>query len=232
MLFEGCRFMSSCATTVGTNSLAPVSGVLRWILATVMLATIALGWKWPVLGFVVPITMTVGIVGAFFRGRYSCGNICPRGSFYDTLFRLVGGTRPTPAFLSNMTFRWLTAAILMTAITVQVAQNPSDPLHWGRVFWLACAVTTAVGVVLGYFYRPRTWCSFCPVGTMANAIGGHKDKLKISAKCKSCGICETSCPMDICITQYKSEGVLDSRDCLKCSSCVNSCKVGALSFEN
>jgi len=174
--------------------------------------------------------MVVGIGGSFLRGRYVCGNICPRGSFYDTLFRLIGGSRPVPSFLTSMRFRWGVLAILMSLMALQIAQNPGDPLHWGRVFWLVCLVTTAVGVALGLYYRPRTWCSFCPVGPMANAIGGDKDQLVIGASCKSCGVCEKSCPIDFSIVGHKAEGVLPNRDCLKCSSCVASCKVGALSF--
>lgn len=222
--------MSTCIPKNEVYSLAPVSDVHRWILASVMLVTIAFGWKWPLLGFTVPVAMAVGIGGSFLRGRYVCGNICPRGSFYDTFFRLVGGSRPVPPFLTSMRFRWGVMTILMSMMALQIAQNPGDPLHWGRVFWLVCLVTTAIGVVPGLYYRPRTWCSFCPVGTMANAIGGDKDQLVIGANCKSCGVCEKSCPMDCSIASNRTEGVLPDRDCLKCSSCVLSCKVGALSF--
>jgi len=222
--------VSTCIPRNEVYSLAPAADVHRWILASVMLVTIAFGWKWPMLGFTVPVAMVVGIGGSFLRGRYVCGNICPRGSFYDTLFRLIGGSRPVPSFLTSMRFRWGVLAILMSLMALQIAQNPGDPLHWGRVFWLVCLVTTAVGVALGLYYRPRTWCSFCPVGTMANAIGGDKDQLVIGASCKSCGVCEKSCPMDFSIVGHKAEGVLPNRDCLKCSSCVASCKVGALSF--
>jgi len=196
-----------------------------------MLVTIAFGWKWPVLGFTVPVAMATGIGGSFLRGRYVCGNICPRGSFYDTFFRFIGGNRPVPSFFAGMRFRWGAMAILMSMMALQIAQNPGDPLHWGRVFWLVCLVTTAIGVGLGLYYRPRTWCSFCPVGTMANAIGGDKDRLVIGTNCRSCGTCEKSCPMDFNIATYKTEGVLPNRDCLKCSACVESCKAGALSFK-
>ena len=222
--------MSTCIYKNEVYSLVPVSDVHRWMLALVMLVTIALGWKWPILGFTVPVAMAAGIGGSFLRGRYVCGNICPRGSFYDTFFRFIGGSRPVPSFFASMRFRWGVTTILMFMMALQIAQNPGDPLHWGRVFWLVCLITTAIGVSLGLYYRPRTWCSFCPVGTMANAIGGDKDLLLIGANCKSCGVCEKSCPMDLSIASHKVAGVLPHRDCLKCSACVNSCKVGALSF--
>lgn len=222
--------MSTCTTKSEAYPLAPVSDIHRWVLASVMLVTIAFGWKWPLLGYTVPVAMGVGIGGSFLRGRYICGNICPRGSFYDTYFRFFGGTRPVPPLLTSMHFRWVILAILMSLMALQIAQNPSDPLHWGLVFWLVCVVTTAVGVVLGLYYRPRTWCTFCPVGTMAHAIGGDKDRLAIGESCKNCGLCEKSCPMDFSISSHKAEGVLPHRDCLKCSSCVDACRFGALSF--
>ena len=222
--------MSSCITKRELYPLAPSSDAHRWFLASVMLGTILLGWKWPVLGYTVPLAMALGIGGSFLRGRYVCGNICPRGSFYDTFFRVVGGSRPVPPLLTGMRFRWWVVALLMSLMALQIAQDPGNPMHWGRVFWLVCLVTTAVGMLLGVIYRPRTWCSFCPVGTMANAIGGEKDRLSIASHCGSCGACDKSCPMDLTIARHKSDGTLPHRDCLKCSSCVDSCKIGALSF--
>lgn len=222
--------MATCMQKDDVYSLAPASDTHRWILAMVMLVTVVFGWKWPVLGFTVPVAMVAGVAGSLLRGRYVCGNICPRGSFYDTFYRFVGGNRPVPPLLKDMRFRWAMVAILMTSVALQIAQDPTDPMHWGMVFWRVCAVTTAVGVVLGRIYSARTWCSFCPVGTMANAIGGEKDRLQIGSNCRSCGVCERACPMDLSIASHKSDGVLPHRDCLKCSSCVDSCKVGALSF--
>lgn len=222
--------MAYCMQRDNLHTLTPVSSLHRWILALLMLATVALGWYWPVFGFLVPASMAAGIAGAFLRGRYVCGNLCPRGSFFDTLFRLAGGTRRTPAILSNLYFRWGVMAVLMSFMAYQIAQDPGDPMHWGSVFWQVCVLTTAVGVVLGRIYRARTWCAFCPVGTMANAIGGEKDPLAIAVACKGCGSCENACPMDLSIPLHREAGVLPHRDCLKCSSCANACPVNALSF--
>lgn len=210
--------------------LSPVRDPHRWLLSTIMLITVFFGWYYPFLGYTVPVAMVVGMGGGLLRGRYVCGNICPRGSFYDTLFRYVGGTRPVPAIFSNMAFRWSAMAILMSLMGLQIALDPGDPLHWGSVFWLVCTVTTAVGIILGFIYRARTWCTFCPVGTMANALGGTKGRLQISHACRECGLCEQQCPMDFSIASHKSAGSLPHRDCLKCSSCKDTCSQGALSW--
>lgn len=224
--------MQQNVQTTPMPALAPVRDLHRWMLATVMVTTILVGWKYPALGYTVPLAMAIGIAGGVLRGRYVCGNICPRGSFYDTLFRLVGGNRPVPELFRRMPFRWGAMAVLMTLMGLQIAQNPSDPMHWGRVFWLVCTVTTLVGIGLGMVYRPRTWCAFCPVGTMANAIGGSRDPLQIGQNCAGCGICEQQCPMDLTIHSHKESGLLPHRDCLKCSSCKDACPKGSLSWQS
>jgi len=208
----------------------PVSAVHRWILATIMILTVALGWRYPAIGFAVPVAMVAGIGGSLLRGRYVCGTFCPRGSFFDTLFRLVGGTQPIPAPLRTMPVRWGILAVLMGFMAWQISRNPGDPLHWGFVFWMACAVTTAAGIGLGLFYHARAWCVICPVGTMANAIGGGKWQLQIDPGCGSCGACERHCPMGLTIAAHRDGGTLPHRDCLKCSSCADACPKGALTF--
>jgi hypothetical protein len=53
----------------------------------------------------------------------------------------------------------------------RVSQNPGDWRHWGKTFWMMCVITTAIGVVLGILLHPRTWCAFCPMGTLQGALG-------------------------------------------------------------
>lgn len=202
----------------------------RWLLGLFMVSVIALGWKFPLLGFAVPAAMMTGMAGGFFRGRYACGNICPRGSFYDTLFSFFAGKRPLPQFFYNPWFRWGVMAVLMTFMTWRLAQNPGDWRHWGTVFWSMCVITTAVGVPLGMIYRARTWCSFCPVGTFASAVGGSKYQLEIASDCRQCGTCEKQCPMGFSIAEHRDSGSLPHHDCIKCSSCVTSCPRGALAW--
>ncbi len=59
--------------------------VVQWTILPVVIVVIGLGWRWTWLGFAVPIVMAMGMVGGVFRGRYVCGNLCPRGAFYDRI---------------------------------------------------------------------------------------------------------------------------------------------------
>ncbi len=218
-------------TALLQNTALPTPALHRWLLAGVMLTVLALGWKYPLLGFIVPVAMLGGMLGGAQRGRYVCGNLCPRGSFFDTFFAKFGPKREIPEKLFGLPLRWTLMAGLMGFMVFRLAQNLSSLEHWGLVFWQMCLVTTAAALVLGVLYRPRTWCAVCPVGTVGSATGGMKMQLSVAASCRSCSLCEKNCPMGLQITDFKEQGAMNHPDCLQCSTCVHVCPVSALTLE-
>ena len=216
---------ATCSLPTGKNT------HYKWLLGVVMVTVIALGWRYPVLGFIVPLAMSAGIIGGFLKGRWVCGNACPRGSFIDTWLSLVSADREMPVILKNAKFRWLLLSALICFMVIRIAQNPSDSDHWGVVFWQMCTITTIIAVGLAILFSARSWCAICPVGTMAGTAGKDKYSLQVSTSCKGCGLCEQSCPMQLEIAKYRHSGRSDEQDCLKCSACINTCpQQGVLSW--
>ncbi len=127
-----------------------------------------------------------------------------------------------------MKFRWVIFAAMMGFMTFRVLANPGSLEHWGRVFWLMCVITTSIGLVGGLLIHPRFWCTFCPMGTVQNAIGGGKHQLLIDQACKECKLCEKACPMGLEIVTHKPEGKLTDRDCIKCDECISVCPIDAI----
>ncbi len=221
------------ATVIGhydAKQLSKLRILLQWVLAPITILVIALGWKYPLLGFAVPLVILTGIIGAFINGRYVCGHLCPRGAFFDRTIAPISPSKPIPAFLRTKPLRWTLVFLLMGLMIYQIAQNPRDAYHWGRVFWLMCVITTSVGVILGVIH-PRTWCALCPIGTIQAAIGGGKGELLINPDiCRECKACENACPINIPIVKHKAEGVVREPDCLRCPECIKVCPVGALNW--
>lgn len=203
----------------------------QWYLLWIVIVTIALGWKYPLLGYSVPVVMLTGMAVSFFRGRYVCGNLCPRGAFLDRIVARFSPGEKIPLFMRSMKFRSGVFIFLMGFMLFRGLQKPGDIMHWGNVFWTMCVVTTLLAVFLGVFLNARSWCSFCPIGTVQNFFGGHKELLQINGEaCKGCSLCEKKCPFSLSITQYKERGEVRERDCVKCSECVNVCPAKALSW--
>jgi polyferredoxin len=202
--------------------------LVQWLLAPVVVVTIALGWKYPLLGFTVPAAMVTGMVGGLLRGRYVCGHLCPRGAFFDRLLAPLTPRREIPGFFRGMGLRWGVFALLIGFMAWRLAAGPQTLAHWGMVFWSVCAITTAVAVVFALTIHPRTWCAFCPMGTLQNALGGGKYALAIEAGCRECRLCEKSCTMRLPIAAHRASGTVSERDCVQCCRCVEVCPQGAL----
>jgi ferredoxin-type protein NapH len=201
------------------------------ILWPIVVIVIAFGWHYPLLGFSVPAVMLMGVVGGALRGRYVCGHLCPRGGFFDRVIAPLSRKKPIPAFFRNRGLRWALFILLMAFMLYRIALNPTDVFHWGRVFWLMCVITTAIGIVLGILIHPRAWCSFCPMGTLQSALDRGNKQLRIdSSLCIECRACEKACPMNLAIVPCKAAGGLADPDCLKCPECSAVCPRKALKF--
>ena len=195
----------------------------------IVVIVIALGWQYPWLGYSVPVVMLMGMAGGMLRGRYVCGHLCPRGAFFDRVMPRLSRKRPIPAWMRSGGFRWPVFAALMAFMVYRIMLNPTDFDHWGRVFWLMCTVTTAIGVVLAVFIHPRAWCAFCPMGTMQSALDRGRHRIVIDADtCIECRACEKACPMNLAIVKHKDTGSLPDHDCLRCCECCSICPKQAL----
>ena len=165
----------------------------KWLLALIVVVVLLLGWRYPALGFVVPVAMGAGMAGGVFRGRWVCGNLCPRGSLFDTWLGALP-RRPVPAWMTRPAFRWGILVALIGLMVAQIAVDPGRWQHWGVVFWRMCLLTTLAGLVLAALFTSRGWCHICPVGTVAAQAGVGKLPLQIATACRGCGRCVSVCP--------------------------------------
>lgn len=203
----------------------------QWYLSSLVFVVIGLGWYFPYLGFIVPLAMATGMIGGLFGGRWVCGNLCPRGSFWDRSFALVvKNEKPSPKWLRNLYFRWGVFALMIFIMFYKASSDIGSPAHWGRVFWFMCTLTTAIGITGGFFYSRRFWCEFCAIGTFAATVSGHKKQLLINdEKCVSCHMCDKACPIDIRPEQYRKQGQIADIDCIRCGQCIEVCPKDAIS---
>ena len=198
----------------------------------ILFAYLVLGYFFPLVGFVAFICMIGPVLTSLRKGRFWCGNICPRGNMYDRLLSKYSPHKPIPKFVRTFGFRLFMVFFIFTMFGVQFYLAWGDWNGMALVFWRIILITTVVGVVLSFIYAPRTWCSFCPIGTISYWVAPRKGKLPTSfknihvadncaMKCKSCA---RVCPMQL--APYDSRGQAEGYlhpDCIKCGNCVQAC---------
>ena len=201
---------------------------LYWIL----LVYLVIGYFYPVTGCLAIICMIAPVAFAVRKGRWWCGNACHRGNFYDRMLAKYSPHKPIPTFVRTKGFRIFMVMFIFSMFGIQMYRAWGNWSDMGRVFWTIILITTIVGVILSFIYAPRTWCSFCPMGTLSSWVTPRSGKLPgnyrriiVGEKCTTkCKLCSAVCPMQL--KPYKSrnneEGFLHP-DCIKCGCCVNGC---------
>lgn len=195
----------------------------------ILLVYLVVAYFYPVIGLIAIVCMIAPVWMSIYRGRYWCGNYCPRGSFYDRVISKISFNRRIPKFLRSTPFRVFMVMFIFAMFGVQLYFAWGDIAAIGRVFWLIILVTTIVGIILGIIYAPRAWCSFCPMGTLSAAVAPRKPKLtlkniRITSSCVLCKRCAKVCPMQL--EPYYAKGVEEGYmniDCIKCGVCVSAC---------
>ena len=136
-------------------------------------------------------------------------------------------------------FRIFMLCFIFGMFGVQLYVNGLTLAGIGRTFWNIILLTTVVGIVLGFVYAPRTWCSFCPMGTLSAWVAPRTTKKAFPRVCVSdacqmkCKRCAKVCPMQL--APYESRGQEQgflNPDCLKCGRCVMACPTKVMGMKN
>jgi len=184
------------------------------------------GIFYPKLGYFLLLVFASLMIIAPFRGRWFCGNLCPRGSFADFWLAPISRKVKIPPAFRSMWIRAPIFVALMGFMVFRILQTQGVVDKAGMVFVTMCILTTSVSILFGIAIAPRAWCSFCPMGTLQRAVGVGKYQLKVNRDlCIDCGKCQKVCPMQLPVNE-----ILEKPDCIKCARCVEACPKEALSF--
>ncbi|MCK5228049.1 MAG: 4Fe-4S binding protein [Desulfobulbaceae bacterium] len=206
---------------------------VQWVMMLLLPLVVVGGYYQPMLGFVVAAMMMIGMTMAFLRGRYYCGWFCAMGAFHERILsRLSRNNAMLPLFKKTW-FRWLMFALMMGLLGSRLFMAGGDPGRTADAFRVMWVVSTGLAIAFGLYFKPRTWCSFCPMGLMQALLSRKKYLLTVNSdKCKECGLCEKSCSIETNPGAHKEAGFVPSVECMRCSNCVANCPTQALSFQD
>lgn len=219
---------------------------LSWLLTLL----VALGGLWePKLGLlVIPIMITLMVL-SFFKGRYWCGNFCSHGSLFDVILLPISFNRKIPKFFTSRITAWLFFAFFGYNLVnrfIRVSALWGTYAFWDRlgfIFVMSYIMVLVVGGSLASLVSPRTWCHFCPMGTiqvifykLGKLVGAAKNsdkKISVTSPsmCHTCAKCSRVCPLQLQPYQeFSQKNQFDHEACIRCSTCVENCPAGILSL--
>lgn len=212
---------------------------------------VALGGLWqPKLGLLVIFIMAGLTITSFFSGGYWCGNFCPHGSLFDRIAMPLSLNKKIPKFLRSkpmiigffIFFMFNFSRKVMRVLNFWGSYDFWDKL--GLVFVTTYLMVLIVGGLFAMLINPRTWCQFCPMGTiqkLAHKLGSKigiskKTEKKVTieslAKCHSCGKCSRVCPFQLTpYLEFGDNNQFHNINCIKCATCVENCPANILSLK-
>lgn len=125
----------------------------------------------PILGYLVLGMMFFFLTLAFFKGRYWCWNLCPRGAFLDIVLSKVAGNKAVPKIFTKQWFRWVIFVLFIVFLVLRIVSTKGNLIAIGFVFVVMCAITTVISIIIGIITKHRGWCVICPMGTLQEKIG-------------------------------------------------------------
>ena len=152
--------------------------IMIWFLPLIVIG----GLFYPLLGYFVVAMIAIFLTLAFFKGRYWCWNLCPRGAFLDIVLSKVSLNKPLPKSFTKQWFRWLVLFLLMSFLIFRIIRTGGNLIAIGSVFVVMCILTTIIAIILGVMTKHRGWCMICPMGMLQGEIGkisSHKIKDQI-----------------------------------------------------
>ena len=132
-----------------------------------------------VLGYLVLGMMVFFLTLSFFKGRYWCWHLCPRGAFLDIVISKLSPNRAAPKIFSKSWLRWSIFVLFMIFLILRILKTGGNLRAVGAIFVSMCLLTTLISIVLGVSTRQRAWCTICPMGTLQDKIaelGRRKQK--------------------------------------------------------
>ena len=143
---------------------------------TILWMTVANFWKpFGLFGFVCMFTpIFIALSG---RGKMHCAHICPRGSLIGKIGSVINIGLKKPRFMSTDAFRTVILALMMGSFAVMLARViPKGIRATGNAVLIFMEIATGLAILSGILFSPRTWCTYCPMGTTTGKIRDLKNR--------------------------------------------------------
>ncbi len=209
--------------------------ISQYLMIALLPLVIIGGYFCPKIGFTVLGLITIFMIIASHRGRFYCGWLCTMGAFHERILAKVSLHKTIPSKFKTHWFRWTLFVLMMGFMTTRLISHWGDPLGIGGVFRTMWIISMSLAIGLGLYFKPRIWCTICPMGSFQGISSTGTYLLTVEDSCVECKKCQKVCPISTYPGGYRQEDTLSqvpSVECLRCSNCVVNCPKQSLSFQD
>ncbi|MBN2222921.1 MAG: 4Fe-4S ferredoxin [Vallitaleaceae bacterium] len=111
------------------------------------------------------------------EGKIHCSKYCPRGSFLGQIIRLISFNRPLPKAMRSKTVKNILFIIMISLLSFSLSHAGLNPVRIGFVLFRFMLISFLVGILMGIFFKPRSWCQVCPMGHASGLIAEQRKSL-------------------------------------------------------
>ncbi len=109
------------------------------------------------------------------EGKIHCSKYCPRGSFLGRFLKQVSLSRPLPGFLRTKLAKNIVLTLMITVFSIAMVHSEFQFSRMAFVLFRFMGMSFIIGILMGVFFKPRSWCQICPMGHAAGLIANAKD---------------------------------------------------------
>lgn len=110
------------------------------------------------------------ILSATGKKRLWCKTMCPRGNYYDNVVSQFSRQKPTPKIFKSFVFKGIVLVLAVFVFGIGLKRNLATSASIGVAVYRFTIITTIAGTTFSYIFHHRTWCIFCPIGTLSRII--------------------------------------------------------------
>lgn len=120
------------------------------------------------------------------RGKLHCQKYCPRGSFLGKFLAKISLGHTLPSWLRTKKAKNILLIIMVSVfsltMTFAIITHGFHFMVIAKVFYRFMLMSFIVGVVLGIFFKPRSWCQVCPMGHGSGLIKDFQNRQNTTSK--------------------------------------------------
>lgn len=114
------------------------------------------------------------------EGKKHCAKYCPRGSFLGKFLQKISLGNTLPARYRTRKVKHGMLILMISLLTFSLSHAGLQFEAVAFVLLRFMFMSFIVGIMMGVFFKPRSWCQVCPMGHAAALVTEVKKKKELT----------------------------------------------------